>query len=144
MLGSIIRSIKYPTCLWARHTSVFRYTQDLHSLGAYGVVRDADWEPQKPVLFKEEFCTRVAGLHHRSLADSFKRLSFVLLEFGSAGTQHRLPPEHAVSTDGYVRVQTPGKKPRASFLWLFWQRSMPCSPQFYSYCPPAASASSDH
>lgn len=95
MLGSIIRSIKYPTCLWARHTSVFRYTQDLHSLGAYGVVRDADWEPQKPVLFKEEFGTRVAGLHHRSLADSFKRPSFVLLEFGSAGTQHRFPPEHA-------------------------------------------------
>lgn len=96
MLGGIIRSIKYPTRLRARHTSVFRDTQDLHSLGVFEVVKGADWEPEKPVLCKEEFHTRVTGLHHGAYKTPSKGPAcFVLPEFGSAGTQHRLPPKHA-------------------------------------------------
>lgn len=62
-----LRSVEYPTCLWARHTSVFRCTQDFRHLGVYAVIMESDLEVQELVVFwREGLCTRVSGLHYGS------------------------------------------------------------------------------
>lgn len=65
--GACITVGKIPHSSVCQAYLCLRRTQHLHGLVAYGVVTGAAWAPQKPVLWKEGFCTRVVGYHHGSL-----------------------------------------------------------------------------
>lgn len=153
MLDSIINSVKYPTCLWATQASVFRYIQNLQSLGVYGVVMGTDREPQKPVLWRKGFCTRplgfIMGTNNTPAKDPPCLISPKL---GSAGTQqHRLSPEHAGVHRCICLCPNPCEEVQSFFYLVGFNAILPIPlPQFYSYLHPCvipvpvASSSSPH